>query len=85
VLVVAALSTGHKIGLLVMALIFIGFSLLAAFVFPRRNPDFPGDRGLSVFVVTSIVLFALMIAAVEVFGVESEAHKEHAAKLGHTK
>jgi len=83
--VVAALSTGHKIGLLVVALTFIGFSLLSAFVFPRRNPDFPGDRGLSVFVVTSIVLFALMIGAVEVFAVESEAHHGTAAKHGHTK
>ena len=84
-MVVAALSTGHKIGLLVVALTFIGFSLLSSFVFPRRNPDFPGDRGLSVFIVVSIVLFALMIGAVEVFAVESEAHHGHAAQHGHTK
>jgi hypothetical protein len=83
--IVAALSTGHKIGLLAVALTFIAFSLLSSFVFPRRNPDFPGDRGLSVFVVISIVLFALMIGAVEVFAVESEAHHENAAQHGHTK
>ena len=83
--IVAALSTGHKIGLLVVALTFIGFALLSSFVFPRRNPDFPGDRGLSVFIVVSIVLFALMIGAVEIFAVESEAHHEQAAKHSHTK
>jgi hypothetical protein len=80
---VAALSTGHKIGLLVVALSFIGFSLLSSFVFPRRNPDFPGERGLSVFVVVSLVLFVLMIGAVELFAVESEEH--HAATHAHTK
>jgi hypothetical protein len=82
---VAALSTGHKIGLLVTALIFVGFSLLSSFVFPRRNPNFPGDRGLSVFVVISVVLFVLMIGAVEVFGAESPEHHEKSAEHGHTK
>jgi hypothetical protein len=76
---VAALSTGHKVGLLVMALVFIAFAVFSSFVAPRRNPDFPG-RGLSVFVVVSFVLFVLMIGAVEIFGVESEAHHGEAAK-----
>ena len=64
-----ALATGHKIGLLVMALVFIAFSLLSAFFFPRRWPDFPG-RFFSVFIVGCFVLFALMIGAVEIFGAE---------------
>lgn len=72
-MLLAALSTGHKTGLLAVALIVIAFSLVSSLVAPRRNPDFPG-RGLSVFVVVSFVLFALMIGAVELFGVESEAH-----------
>jgi hypothetical protein len=76
---VAALSTGHKIGLLTMALIFIAFALLSSFVFPRRDPDYPGERGLSLFVVVSIVLFVLMIAAVEVFGAEDEEPSKSSA------
>ena len=64
-----ALTTGHKIGLLVMALIFIAFSLASAFLAPRRWPDYPG-RFFSVFIVACFVLFALMIGAVEIFGAE---------------
>jgi uncharacterized cupredoxin-like copper-binding protein len=70
---VAALSTGNKIGLAVVAAVFIGFALTSSFVAPRRRPDFPGPNGLSVFVIASIALFAAMITSVVVFGVESEA------------
>jgi plastocyanin len=69
----AGLSSGHKIGLAVVATVFIVFSLIASFVAPRRRPDFPGKEGLSVFVIACLVLFAAMITAVEVFGSESEA------------
>jgi len=69
----AALSTGHKIGLAVVAAVFIGFALASSFIAPRRRPDFPGKNGLSVFVIVSIFLFASMISAVVVFGRESEA------------
>jgi len=72
VLVLAGLSTGHKIGLLTMALIFIAFAVVSSFLAPRRWPDFPG-KFLSLFVVASFVLFALMIGAVEIFGRESES------------
>jgi plastocyanin len=70
---VAALSTGNKIGLAVVAAVFISFALTSSFVAPRRWPDFPGRNGLSVFVIASIALFAAMITAVVVLGVESEA------------
>jgi uncharacterized cupredoxin-like copper-binding protein len=70
---VAALSTGNKIGLAVVGAIFIAFALTSAFLAPRRRPDFPGQNGLSVFVIASIALFAAMITSVVVFGVESEA------------
>ena len=68
----AALSTGHKIGLAVVAAVFIAFALAASFLAPRRWPDFPGKHGLSVFVLASFVLFFGMLAAVYVFGKESE-------------
>jgi hypothetical protein len=76
----AGLSTGHKIGLAVVAAVFISFALAASFLAPRRRPDFPGKNGLSVFAIACFVLFAAMIAAVEAFGGESEGKAaEHAA------
>jgi plastocyanin len=70
----AALSTGNKIGLAVVGGTFILFALTSSFVASRRRADFPGRNGLSVFVLASFVLFAAMVTAVIVFGVEkSEA------------
>ena len=62
------ISTGHEIGLIVVAVVFIAFALGASFVVPRYKPDFPGPSGLSVFVIASIVMFGLMVAAVNFFG-----------------
>lgn len=70
-MLLAGLSTSHKIGLAAMAAVFIAFSLVSAFVAPRRNPDFP-SRGASVYYLVCVVLFFLMIGAVEIFGVEEE-------------
>jgi uncharacterized cupredoxin-like copper-binding protein len=81
----AGLSTGHKVGLGVVAIVFIAFALGSSFLAPRRRPGFPGKNGLSVFVLVSIVLFAAMISAVEIFGAESEAKgAEHAAPSART-
>ena len=66
-----ALSTGHKIGLLVVAGIFIAFALASAVLIPRFRPGFPG-RGLPFFVLATIGLFAAMFTAVLVFGREGE-------------
>jgi membrane associated rhomboid family serine protease len=62
------ISTGHEIGLIVVAAVFIVFALASSFLVPRYRPDFPGPTGLSVFVIASIVLFGLMVAAVNFFG-----------------
>jgi plastocyanin len=85
----AALSTGNKIGLAVVGGTFILFALTSSFILPRRRPDFPGRNGLSVFVLASFVLFFAMLTAVIVFGVESEAKGAgkpagNAASAGHT-
>jgi uncharacterized cupredoxin-like copper-binding protein len=69
----AGLSTGHKIGLLVVGAVFIAFALTSALVIPRRRPEYPGKNGLSVFIIVSLALFLAMLTAVVVFGVESEA------------
>lgn len=81
-MLVFGLSTGHKLGLVLVALAFVGFSLVSSFVAPRRWPGYPG-RFFSVFVVACFVLFALMLGAVQVFGGESEtASAEQLAKGG---
>ena len=48
-MLLAALSTGNKIGLAVVGGAFILFALTSAMVIPRRRPEFPGRNGLSVF------------------------------------
>jgi hypothetical protein len=64
----AELSTGHEVGLIVVAAVFIAFALASSFLLPRYKPDFPGPNGLSVFAIASIVMFVLMIAAINFFG-----------------
>jgi len=64
----AEISTGHEIGLVVVAVAFIAFALASSFLLPRYKPDFPGPAGLSVFAIASIVMFALMVAAINFFG-----------------
>ena len=61
------LPLGHEIGLIVVAAMFIAFALVVSFVVPRYKPDFPGPNGLSTFVIASIVMFGLMVAAVNFF------------------
>jgi len=68
VLLAGELPLGHEIGLIVVAGVFIAFALAVSFLVPRYKPDFPGPAGLSVFVLASIVMFALMVAAVNFFG-----------------
>ena len=62
------LPLGHEIGLIVVAAIFIAFALASSLLVPRYKPDFPGPSGLSVFAIASVVLFVLMLAAVNFFG-----------------
>jgi mono/diheme cytochrome c family protein len=68
-LVVAALSTGQKIGLASVGGAFILFALICSFVLPRRNPNFPGKH-VGWFTVASIAFFVAMLSAVLVFGKE---------------
>src|SRR2546423_14094018 len=73
--VIAALSTGHKAGLLIVAAVFIVFALVSSFVLPRRNPDFPGKR-MGVFIGATVALFVAMLAAVVIFGSEPKEKRE---------
>jgi formate/nitrite transporter FocA (FNT family) len=69
-MLLAGLSTGHVIGLSVVAAAFISFALISSFVIPRRNPDFPGKNGIGVFAILCVVLFAAQLISVIVFGAE---------------
>lgn len=83
-LLLAGLSTSHKIGIAVVAAVFILFALGSAFLAPRRWPDFPGKQGMSVYVIACLVLFAAMISAVVVFGKETpEAEASSQAPVAH--
>ena len=62
------LPLGHEVGLIVVAGVFIAFALVSSLLVPRYKPDFPGPAGLSVFAIASVVMFVLMIAAVNFFG-----------------
>jgi mono/diheme cytochrome c family protein len=80
--VLVALTTNQKLGLGLTAAVFIAFALLSALVIPRWRPDFPG-RGLTVFVVLTVILTIAMLGAVEVFAKEEE-HGEAAAETTET-
>src|SRR3954453_9626353 len=67
--VVAALSTGNKIGLAMVGGAFIVFALVSAFVLPARYPNFPG-RHVGWYVAISILFLLAMLSAVLVFGRE---------------
>jgi cytochrome c553 len=73
--VLLAITSEGKIGLGVLAGLLILFALLSAFYFPRRDPNFPGDR-LGLFVVVAVVLFAGTIAGVVYFAAEEEEGAE---------
>ena len=78
------LTAGQKLGLLLAAAVFIVFALASSFLFPRRNPDFPGDRGLRLFVPAVVALFVGMMAAMFFLAREEEEegrHEESAALL----
>src|SRR5438093_12897570 len=72
---IAALSTGNKVGLGLVGLAFVVFALISAFLLPALRPDYPGKRGLPAFLTLSVTLFIGVMFAVFFFGREpSETH-----------
>ena len=74
------LTTEGKLGLGILAGLFIVFAALSAFYFPRRNPDFPGNR-LGLFTLVTVLLFVGTMAGVVIFAKEEEhgaTQAEHA-------
>lgn len=74
-----ALSTGHAIGLALVAAAFIAFALLSALIIPKRWPQYPGKQ-LGWFVAGTILFFVAMLSAVVIFG--AEPSEESAAETG---
>ena len=61
------LTTDQKLGLAGTAAVFIGFALVTALLIPRYRPDFPGRKGLGLFIVVTLLLTVAMLGAVVVF------------------
>ena len=79
-----AITNEGKVGLGVLAGLFIVFALLSSFYFPRRDPNFPGNR-LGLFVLVTVVLFIGTMAGVVFFAKEEEgAHGAEAAETHET-
>ena len=74
-----ALSTGQKLGLALVAGLFILFSLASSLLFPRTNAAFPGRRGLPLFIVVTVALFIAMVGAIEVLAREGEEVEREAS------
>ena len=72
----AALSTGHEVGLGLSGLAFVAFALISSMVIPRVRLDFPG-RNLGVYLAIVVAFFVGMIAAVSIFGKESKPPEKH--------
>jgi len=70
---VAGLSAGQKVGLAVVAGVFIVFALSAAMLIPSRWPDFPTGAGLRPFLAATAALFVGMMLAVYFLARESES------------
>jgi mono/diheme cytochrome c family protein len=75
--VLLGLSTGHALGLALVAGTFVLFALVSALLVPRRWPEFPG-RNLPWFIFGTLVLFVATLGAVEVFAKEPKESKTEA-------
>jgi plastocyanin len=84
VLQLAALSTGHKVGLGLVGLAFVVFALVSAFLIPALRPDYPGRRGLPAFLTLSVALFVGMMFAVFFFGREPSESRAEAGSTAET-
>jgi mono/diheme cytochrome c family protein len=77
--VLAGLATSHKIGLALVAGVFIAFALICSFVLPAKWPNFPGKR-MGLFIGVSVALTAAMLAAV--IALAAEPKEEHGTAAG---
>jgi cytochrome c551/c552 len=72
--VLASLATSHKVGIAVIAGVFIAFALVSSFAIPSRWPNFPGRR-VGWFVLVTALLTAGMLAAVIALAAEPKEER----------
>ena len=72
----AALSTGHQIGLGLSGLAFVVFALTTAMLVTRLKPDFPGDK-LGLYLTVCVLFFIAMMTAVVIFVRDSKPPEKH--------
>jgi mono/diheme cytochrome c family protein len=77
--VLLAITNEGKVWVAILAGLFILFAILSAFVLPRRNPDFPGNR-LGLFILVTIVLFLGTMSGIIFFAKEEEGRGAEAAE-----
>lgn len=77
--VIAGLETGNKIGLALVAGLFILFALVSSMLIPRYRPDFPTGRGFGIFLLVSALFFLGAMTAVFTLGKEAEPEAHAAA------
>ena len=76
-----ALTGGQKLGLGLVAGVYIAFALVSSFLLPRRNPDYPTRERLPLFLAATAVLFVGMMSAMFFLAEEDEEQggREHGA------
>jgi mono/diheme cytochrome c family protein len=72
--------TTNEIILGVVTAILVVFALTVALVIPKRNPDFPGRRGLGIFFAVATVLVLGVLLAVELIS-EEETEEAQAGEV----
>jgi mono/diheme cytochrome c family protein len=77
--VLSALATSHKVGIAVVAGVFIAFALVSSFVLPSMRPQFPGRR-VGLFVVVTVLLTAGMLGTIVALAKEPKEPREAAAE-----
>ena len=78
-----SLSTGHTIGLVLMAGGLIVFALVCSFVLPRRWPNFPGTH-MGWFIFVALLFFVVEESKSEAAGGGSTAETQSATTGGTT-
>jgi cytochrome c551/c552 len=72
--VLSALATSHKVGIAVIAAVFILFALASAFLLPAVWPSFPGKH-VRLFVAVAVLLTAGMLASVIALAAEPKEER----------
>jgi mono/diheme cytochrome c family protein len=81
--VLGALAGSHKVGIAVVAGVFIAFALSSSFLLPRLRPQFPGRR-VGWFVAITVLITAGMLATVIALAGEPKEAREAEAAPGTT-